>query len=464
MSTIFLSYRRDDTSGYAFALRDRLAERFGPEEVFLDSEIKAGADFVEVIRREMSICRVVIVLIGRQWSNCTDEHGHRRLDSPSDFVRLEVKLALERDLCVIPLTVDGARMPVVGELPEDLGPLSHRLALKVTNEGFRQDVSRLIEAIENGIEVRPGEVQPQLSEIVVGDERVLDHGQEVRAVAFSRDGEILASGGGPRTVFSPDAAQIILWRMSDGTQIRKLIGHDAPAARMAFSPRGDILASCGHSSTRIWRISDGLCLHNLTKGLLWNTFSFGWNDLSFSKDGSLLSCWYDDDSAGFWPWEGAKGHDLWSVEDGRYLGKKTTTESFRKGEFYLRNSSPDGITVAARERASDGRCSTDEIVLKARTTGALIRRLPGKFQTQPAFSGDGRLLACSVSYDRAVLLWRVADGTLVKRLEWPVGRAFFNAASGVALSPNGKWLAAATPDHLIHLWPVRSTPSSEKGR
>lgn len=36
MSGIFLNYRREDTSGYARGVVDRLRERFGTDHVFMD--------------------------------------------------------------------------------------------------------------------------------------------------------------------------------------------------------------------------------------------------------------------------------------------------------------------------------------------------------------------------------------------------------------------------------------------
>ena len=38
MKGIFISYRREDTAGYAGRLYDRLAAHFGPDRVFMDVE------------------------------------------------------------------------------------------------------------------------------------------------------------------------------------------------------------------------------------------------------------------------------------------------------------------------------------------------------------------------------------------------------------------------------------------
>jgi hypothetical protein len=57
---IFVSYRRDDSAaGYVISLRDRLAQRFGPEAAFLDIDrIAYGDDFAQVIKTQSGMSRV----------------------------------------------------------------------------------------------------------------------------------------------------------------------------------------------------------------------------------------------------------------------------------------------------------------------------------------------------------------------------------------------------------------------
>ena len=87
---IFISYRRDDSAGYAGRLYDRLSAHFGADRVFMDVEgIEPGTDFVDAIERAVASCRVLIVLIGDEWLNAKDTSGRRRLDDPHDFIRLE---------------------------------------------------------------------------------------------------------------------------------------------------------------------------------------------------------------------------------------------------------------------------------------------------------------------------------------------------------------------------------------
>jgi uncharacterized membrane protein YeaQ/YmgE (transglycosylase-associated protein family) len=146
---VFISYRRDDTAGYAGRLFDRLSQHFGQENVFMDIDtIEPGLDFVEAIERAVGSCDVLLALIGHEWLQSTDARGHRRIDDPQDFVRLEIATALDRNIRVIPVVVEGARMPTADELPAPLQPLARRNALDMSNTRWQFDVNRLIEGIQ----------------------------------------------------------------------------------------------------------------------------------------------------------------------------------------------------------------------------------------------------------------------------------------------------------------------------
>lgn len=152
MARVFLSYRRDDTAAYAGRLYDRLVAHFGADQVFIDiDQIAPGEDFVDVINQKVSETRALAVLIGRHWLDAADAEGKRRLDDPEDFVRLEVKAALDRGLKVIPVLLGGATMPRAQQLPEALAPLSRRNAIEISDTRFHHDVGRLIEALEKQV-------------------------------------------------------------------------------------------------------------------------------------------------------------------------------------------------------------------------------------------------------------------------------------------------------------------------
>ncbi len=149
MPRIFISYRRDDSSGHAGRLYDHLTGHFGQGQVFMDVDaIQPGLHFVEVVQEAVSACDALIAVIGSDWLQVSDASGARRLDDPSDMVRLEIATALERGIPVIPVLVRGAQMPRETDLPDGLTDLAYRNALEVSDPRFRADVDQLIKALE----------------------------------------------------------------------------------------------------------------------------------------------------------------------------------------------------------------------------------------------------------------------------------------------------------------------------
>jgi hypothetical protein len=146
---IFISYRRDETAYPAGWLFDRLAQHFGAGQIFKDVDsIELGDDFVQVITSAVGSCDVLLALIGDQWLTIADAQGRRRLDDPADFVRLEIQAALKRHVRIVPILVDGARMPDADELPPGLTDLARRQALELSPNRFEYDTNRLLRVLD----------------------------------------------------------------------------------------------------------------------------------------------------------------------------------------------------------------------------------------------------------------------------------------------------------------------------
>lgn len=150
-SNIFISYRRRDSTKDARAICEHLRRQFGERTVFMDHlSSDLGDEFVDHLELGLASCRALLVVIGPQWLTITTDGGRRKLDDPQDFVRLEIEAALERDVVVIPLLVDGARMPAEAELPEPLAPLARRNSLTVRSEsGWEEDVRLLVRRLDD---------------------------------------------------------------------------------------------------------------------------------------------------------------------------------------------------------------------------------------------------------------------------------------------------------------------------
>jgi hypothetical protein len=150
---IFISYRREETAYPAGWLYDRLVDHFGGGQVFKDVDsIELGDDFVEVITTAVGSCDVLLALIGDRWLTILDEDGRRRLDDPADFVRVEIEAALTRNVRVVPILVDGARMPRAAELPPSLAKLVRRQALELSPARFDFDTSRLLRVLDRTLD------------------------------------------------------------------------------------------------------------------------------------------------------------------------------------------------------------------------------------------------------------------------------------------------------------------------
>jgi len=145
---IFISYRRADSGGWARSLHDNLEEGLGTGRAFRDVTMEGGVDFHEHVEALLDRCDVLLAIIGRRWSAMVDAHGSRRLDDPDDLVRREIAGALKRaDVEVIPVLVDGARMPAEHELPADLAPLARRQACELTDTRWDYDVDILTQRL-----------------------------------------------------------------------------------------------------------------------------------------------------------------------------------------------------------------------------------------------------------------------------------------------------------------------------
>jgi hypothetical protein len=166
---IFISYRRADSGGWARSLHDNLDERLGTGRAFRDVAMQGGMDFHDHVESLLDRCDVLLAIIGKEWSSITGADGKRRLDDPHDLVRREIARALQRpDVQVIPVLVDGARMPTDDELPPDLAPLSRRQACELTDSRWDYDVERLTERVRVLLGERPPRRRPGTGVLLAG--------------------------------------------------------------------------------------------------------------------------------------------------------------------------------------------------------------------------------------------------------------------------------------------------------
>ena len=148
MAGIFVSYRRDDSQGFAGRLADNLTDVLGPEQVFRDIEIPVGSDFTDVLHRAIAACDLLLVVIGHHWSAESDKGYGSRLFEPTDWVRTEIEAAFAQGKQVVPVLVGGAHMPGPDVLPDSIARLARLQAATLSDRRWDAQVSELVERLQ----------------------------------------------------------------------------------------------------------------------------------------------------------------------------------------------------------------------------------------------------------------------------------------------------------------------------
>jgi hypothetical protein len=180
---VFISYRKDDAWAEAQLLYDRLTNRFGSQNVFLDARnLQPGMKWLEEIKSHRASCDALIALIGPHWISMLKEREQQAIVQPArDYVRYEIEYALRPDsgICVIPVLM-GDDVPFTGEvLPKSLQALTRIEVAQVRQNRFEEDVADLISRLE-AIASEPPQPIPELSS--AGEDDPGEDGAKVAAV------------------------------------------------------------------------------------------------------------------------------------------------------------------------------------------------------------------------------------------------------------------------------------------
>ena len=144
-SSVFISYRRDDTKWAVVPLLERIEAILGPATVFHDIvSIAPGVDFRPELAEGIDRADVILVLIGSSW---LDELNKRQGGTEQDQVLVEVELALASGKPVVPLLVDEALMPAPTELPDVIRLLAYRNGQPLRAADVDADVTGIIARI-----------------------------------------------------------------------------------------------------------------------------------------------------------------------------------------------------------------------------------------------------------------------------------------------------------------------------
>lgn len=280
-------------------------------------------------------------------------------------------------------------------------------------------------------------------------------GASVYTVAFSPDGQLLASGG--------DDNAVILWNVSNRSDIRTLIGHDDWVKSVAFSPDGQLLASVAmDGSLKLWDVPSGINVTSRKQSDRMESVVFsrhgdmlatsghidGFIDLwtvskkyirhanrisghlsavssiAFSPDGLMLASAGDDDTV-----------KLWNIDDISEIKSITEYSSDVRSVVF----SPDGKTLASGSK-------DNTVKLLEIPSGKVLTTLAHDYVESVAFSPDGQTLA-SAGADHTVKLWSTTSLSELASL-----RGHHSGVTSVAFSPDGQLLASGSRDRIVLLW------------
>jgi TolB-like protein len=146
---IFVSYRRTDSEGITGRIRDRLVGRYGDDSIFMDIDnIPFGKDLRQFIHDALAQSDIFMAVVGPQWLG-VDASGNSRIHADADPVRIEVELAQQMGIPIIPVLIGNTTMPAAAQLPDVIKDFTFINAAKVDpGRDFHQHMERLIRSMD----------------------------------------------------------------------------------------------------------------------------------------------------------------------------------------------------------------------------------------------------------------------------------------------------------------------------
>ncbi|KAG8931679.1 hypothetical protein FRC02_002386 [Tulasnella sp. 418] len=295
--------------------------------------------------------------------------------------------------------------------------------------------------------------------------KLTGHTDWVRSVAFSSDGNLVASGSNDKTVG--------IWNAKTGALIRTLKGHKHTVNSVAFSPDGTRLASGSRDKTiSIWDAKTGALIMTLTG----HTDSV--TSVAYSPDGLQIASGSDDKTVGVWDALAGilitvlQGHTQWVngvafSSDGSQIASGSDDKTIviwdvEKGEIVrtLKGHTDSVVSVAfSPDKVHLVTSSNDKTAaIWDVTTGALVKRLKGHgdYVRSATYLDNGTQIATG-SNDKTVTIWNPTTGRTIRIL-----KGHTDYVRSVAFSPDGTHIASGAGDNTVAVWDARSSAPSEE--
>lgn len=145
---IFINYRRDDTQNAAEQLKTALHALLPGISIYLDLVSNEGAEnYRGKINTEIAQSNVFLCLIGPKWLEVCGPNGEPRLHEVEDLVCEEIDSALDQGKVILPVLIDGAKMPSRTELPVAIKRLARHHAMPLTQSKRAMETGRIASRI-----------------------------------------------------------------------------------------------------------------------------------------------------------------------------------------------------------------------------------------------------------------------------------------------------------------------------
>lgn len=278
------------------------------------------------------------------------------------------------------------------------------------------------------------------------------------AMTVNRDG-ILAT--------ADSYSQIRLWRVADGQQILAWSGHKGWTRALSFSPDGKILASgCDDRTVHLWDVSTGQCRQVLPGHAGWVLF------VAFSRDGKFLASSSEDKTIKLWDlgsnqcYRTFEGHTAWVCyvafsSDDRTLASASADRTIKLWEIEtgqcLKTIQAHDNVIGFVTFSADGQtlvsASEDQTIkIWDIETGKCKKTLPAGHKgwvwwSAVALSSDNQTLAIGDA-DSCVKLWDISTGQFIRSLQHSSG------IRTIVFSHDGQTLIGAHEDQTLKLWDI----------